>query len=75
MTRGEKRKIINRKAIDPNCPVDREVINCLHHLAAERHTKAEVLAADLPLNTVKMMRKDIIPQLDFEDKEYVEVTN
>ena len=67
--RTTKRKVINRKDLDPTCPVDFNVIGILQQYGALRSTldvEMEGGEAGLPLgcscslDTIKMIRKDVL---------------
>jgi hypothetical protein len=62
-TRPEKRKIINRKGFDYECPVDIEVLKILHEHAVMNNLDQEVVAADMSLETIKKIRKDVFKSI------------
>ena len=66
-TRTERRKVINRKDIDYTCPVDREVVNLLHEYAIEYNATFDeegiLDGSQLSIETVKLIRKDILKQM------------
>lgn len=63
MLRVEKRKIINRKGFDYQCPVDIEVVKILHEYAIANNLDKEVVAADMSLDTIKKIRKDVFKSI------------
>ncbi len=58
--RKQKKEVINRKEIDPNCPVDKLVINVLHaHGIRQQGKDKEAVACQASIETIKLIRKDV----------------
>lgn len=64
MTRTEKRAIINRKDFLPeSCEIDSKVLIELHRYAVNSEVD-DIYGADVSIETIKKIRKDIISSME-----------
>lgn len=68
-TRTERRKVINRKDLDYDCPVDKEVVKLLHEYAIEYGAILDddsgrvATGSQLNIETLKQIRKDVFKSI------------